>query len=321
MRVLVTGAAGFIGQAVVRHLASAGHEVRALVHRTRADVPSGVQVCRGDLTDGASLDVAVANVEAVCHLAGVTRVRDSFTDPLRYYQVNVAGTVALLAALDRADRRARLVFASTGAVYGSAAAQPISEEQPPHPENPYAGSKHAAEEAIRWQAATGRLGAVTLRAFNVAGAIDGLGDRDLTRLIPKLVAVSAGREQAVEINGTGRAERGFLHVADFASATEAALLACSPGQYRVYNVSGTRASVAEVVRTAREVCGKDIAVRHRPAGPEPAVVVGDNRRIQTELGWQPQRSQLKQIIHDAWTAERAAPAIGQMPGNKGVHKE
>lgn len=302
-RVLVTGAAGFAGQAVVRRLLHTGHQVTALVRRDDAGLPPEVRVCRADLLgDPGGLGAAVSDVDGVCHLAGATRVRESFADPVNHFRINVGGTVALLTALERVDRPVRLVFASSAAVYGTSTGQPTDEDQPVRPESPYADTKRAAELAVHWQALAGRLGAVTLRAFNLAGAVDGHGDPDRTRLVPKLVAVAAGREPVLEINGDGTAVRDFLHVADFATAAEVALSACLPGAHRIYNVSGARASVAEVVRAVHEVSGKDIPVRHRPPRPEPAVVVGDSTRIRNELGWRPRRSGLTEIAQDAWDA-------------------
>jgi nucleoside-diphosphate-sugar epimerase len=107
-------------------------------------------------------------------------------------RVNVGGTLNLLEALaaesERRGMAGRLVFASTAAVYGAPVEQPISESTPLAPLNPYPGTKIAAEEMVRWQAATGRLGAVTLRLFNAAGAVDGYADPDLSRIIPKVAA-------------------------------------------------------------------------------------------------------------------------------------
>lgn len=303
MRVLVTGAAGFVGRAVVGRLAQAGHAPVALLHQTERAFPCGVEVRRADLADQGAVDAAVGDVEAVCHLAAVTRVRESFADPVRFFRINVGGTLAVLDALARWPVPARLVFASTGAVYGVADVQPTSEREPAAPTTPYAASKSAAELAIQAQTMAGRLGAVSLRAFNVAGAFDGVGDGDLTRIVPKAVAVAAGREPVLEINGDGGAVRDFVHVEDLAEAFVLALEACQPGSYRVYNVGNLGTSVAEVVEAVTRISGRDVPTRHLPPKPEPAVITGDSARIRTELGWKPRRSTLDQIVSDAWDAE------------------
>ena len=303
MRVLVTGAAGFVGRALVARVAAAGHAPVALLHRAERTFPAGVEVRRADLTDQAAVDAAVRDVEAVCHLAALTRVRESFTDPLRFFRVNVGGTLAVLDPLARRREPARLVFASTGAVYGVTDVQPTSEREPPAPTTPYAASKYAAELAVQALTATGRLGAVTLRAFNVAGASAGVGDDDLTRVVPKAVAVAAGRQPVLEINGDGSAIRDFVHVDDLAEAFVLALEACQPGEYQVYNVGNLGLGVSEVIESVERVTGRAVPARHLPPKPEPAVVMGDSTRIRAELGWKPWRSTPDQIVSDAWHAE------------------
>ena len=303
MRVLVTGAGGFVGRAVVARMVAAGHTTVALLHHMELTFPAGVEVRRADLTKQAAVDAAVRDVHAVCHLAALTRVRESFADPVRFFRVNVGGTLAVLDALARQREPARLVFASTGAVYGAAEVQPTSEHQPAAPTTPYAASKYAAELAVQALTATGRLGAVTLRAFNAAGASAGLGDDDLTRIVPSAVAVAAGRQPVLEINGDGSAIRDFVHVDDLADAFVLALDACQPGTHQVYNVGNLGLSVSAVVESVERVTGRAVPVRHLSPRPEPAVVMGDSTRIRTELGWEPRRSSVDQIVSDAWHAE------------------
>jgi UDP-glucose 4-epimerase len=101
----------------------------------------------------------------VCHLAALTRGRDSFADSLTYYDVNVGGTLNLLMALDAVRETrppARFVFASTNVVYGSVHVGALSEDMEPHPESPYAWSKLAAEQFVAAYAATGAIGAITV---------------------------------------------------------------------------------------------------------------------------------------------------------------
>ncbi|GAA5103731.1 hypothetical protein GCM10023319_71780 [Nocardia iowensis] len=130
-------------------------------------VPAGLPVRTADLLDTDALTAAVRDRDVVCHLAGITRVRESFADPLRFFEVNVGGTVSLLRAM--AETRVRgLVFASTASIYGTPQRQPMSEDLPDNPPHPYAASKQAAESVIATQAATGDLAAVVLRLFNIA---------------------------------------------------------------------------------------------------------------------------------------------------------
>ncbi|WUI02305.1 NAD-dependent epimerase/dehydratase family protein [Spirillospora sp. NBC_00431] len=296
MRVLVTGAAGYAGYAVGRRLVAAGHDVDGLVRR-RAGVADGVRPVRGDLLDPDGLPGGP--YDGVCHLAALTRVRESFDDPLRYFTANVQGTVNLLRAVD-ADR---VVFGSTAAVYGTPERQPIPESEHTAPASPYGASKLAAEQAVRFHARTGAIGAVVLRTFNVAGSVEGRVDPDETRLIPKALAVAAGHAPHLEINGDGLAVREYLHVDDLAAAYVRALEAVRPGEERVYNVgSGAGAAVHEVVAAVEEATGRPVPTLRRPARPEPPVLVCDASAVRAGLGWRPERSALPEIIASSWNA-------------------
>src|ERR1700761_9055753 len=201
MRGLVTGAFGFIGTAVGRRLALAGHDVVAVTSRPLDEVTAPLfpgQILRADLRDQASVRAAVieAEADAVCHLAGLGKVRESFDHPGEYQAVNASGTKALLDALAAGTR---FVFASSVAVYGVPERQPVAEDTPLRPTSPYGESKAAAEQAVAKAAAGGELGAVCLRIFNAAGAVAGVADTDLSRVIPKALAVAAGDAPCVEV--------------------------------------------------------------------------------------------------------------------------
>lgn len=308
MRVLVTGAAGYVGRAVLRRLVDAGHDVVAMVRSTPVPAfPESVSLRTADLLEAGSVQAAVAGVDAVCHVAARTRVRESFADPLAYYKANVFGTVNLLEALahvaEPSIRTPSVVMASTGAVYGIPDEQPISEDTPPAPTNPYGSSKLAAEQVIRWQAETGTLGGVVLRAFNVAGAVDGYADPDDSRIIPKALAVAHGTAPRLDVNGDGTAIRDFVHVDDLASAFVAALAHCEPGKCSVFNVgTGVGASVRDVIEAVEQVTGRAVPVRWGPPKPEPPILLGDVSRIGPALDWTPKRSDLLTIVSDSWQA-------------------
>ncbi|WP_242886107.1 NAD-dependent epimerase/dehydratase family protein [Actinomadura litoris] len=297
MRVLVTGAAGYVGYAVGRRLVAAGHEVDGLVRRTGAVLPKGVRPVLGDLLDPGGLPRGP--YDGVCHLAALTRVRESFADPLGFFTVNVQGTVNLL----RAVEAARVVYGSTAAVYGTPERQPIPETEGTAPTSPYGASKLAAEQAVRFHARTGATGAAVLRTFNVAGSVDGRPDPDETRLIPKALAVAAGRAPRLEINGDGGAVREYLHVDDLAAAHVRTLEAVRPGEERVYNVgSGTGAAVRDVVAAVEEATGRAVPTLRRPPQPEPPLLLCEAAAIRADLGWRPARSSLPEIIASAWDA-------------------
>ncbi|TCP56989.1 UDP-glucose 4-epimerase [Tamaricihabitans halophyticus] len=305
MRVLVTGAAGFLGRAVSRALAARGHEVVALVH-SNGVVPHASEVLSGDLLIPGTLRAAVRNIDAVCHLAAATRVRESFEQPAHYWRLNMTGTLNLLdavSAVSTPSQPIRLVLASTAAVYGVPELQPITEDVVPVPLSPYGASKLAADQATAQVAALGSIGAVSLRSFNVAGAVDGVPDEDLSRVIPRVLAVQIGHATEMVVNGDGGVVRDYVHVADMAHAFLLALDACEPGAWRAYNVgSGQHVRVADVLAATEKATGRPVRTRYRPPANEPEILLADSTRIMRELGWQPRRSEISQIVADGWNA-------------------
>ncbi|OLT09372.1 hypothetical protein BJF90_44240 [Pseudonocardia sp. CNS-004] len=299
MRVLVTGASGFVGYAVAKLLIERGHYVLGLTRSSTSTLPEHVGRVHGNLSQDV-LRAALEHIDGVCHLAARTRVRESRTDPLGYWQTNVGGTLALLHAMSTTGTR-RLVLASTCGVYGDQATQPIDESAPPAPTSPYGTSKLAADNAAMDLADTCTIGAISLRAFNIAGALPAHPDPDETRLIPRIMAVQRGTAPELIVNGDGDAIRDFVHVADMAEAFALALEACEPGTARVYNIgSGRPTRVRDVISMVEEVTGRPVARRHVAPAAEPQELLADSKAIQTELGWNPQRSDLREIIQDAW---------------------
>jgi UDP-glucose 4-epimerase len=302
MKVLVTGASGFVGYAVATLLVEQGHEVTGLTRSGVSVLPKGVARLEGDLRTPGTVARVVAEVDGVCHLAGLTKVRESRAVPVDYWCTNLGGALAILNELASAQA-GRLVLASTCTVYGEQAKQPIGETADVATSSPYGTSKLAADQAAADLAATGAIGAISLRAFNVAGALPGHPDRDTTRIIPQLLAVQQGHRPELVINGDGTAVRDFIHVADMAAAFVLALHAGEQGTWRAYNVgSGHPSTVHDVITTAETVTGRPVPRRHTASAHEPTTLLADSTRIRSELGWRPEKSSLHEIISDAWTA-------------------
>lgn len=332
MRVLVTGAFGYVGRAVTLRLLEAGHEVVALTRRRREGAtvkPDGagfddagfdvddLHMVEADVRDRDRLRVAVKGIDGVCHLAALTRVRESFERPDEYHAVNVGGTAALLELLTSprvGDDNGTIAFvqASTAAVYGAAQSQPIVEDAVPAPTSPYGWSKLAAEQTVRdamqdamqVHAAWGGIGAVNLRVFNVAGSVAGYGDPDESRIIPRTLLAAAGRRPPLALNGDGSAVRDFVHVDDVARAYLLALGHSRAGGFRTYNVGATGASVREIIAAVESVTGRRVPIEQRPPQPEPPMLLADTRRIRAELGWKPERSSLEEMVADTWAVLR-----------------
>jgi UDP-glucose 4-epimerase len=310
MRVLVTGGAGYIGSVVAAQLLYAGHEVAVLDDLSKGHrnaVPHGASFVAGRVHDvtAAELD----GVDGVLHFAARSLVGESVRDPAAYWENNLVGTLRLLAAM-RAAGVPRLVFSSTAATYGSPTESPITEATPTAPINPYGQSKLAVDLLLAGWAPAHGLAAVSLRYFNVGGALAGLGERHdpETHLIPNILAVALGRRDSVDVFGVdyptrdGTAVRDYLHVADLGRAHLAALdAAVSPG-HTVYNLgTGTGYTVREVLAACREITGHPIPAVDRERRPgDPPTLVASPDRITADLGWSAKHG-LHQIVADAWT--------------------
>ena len=164
---------------------------------------------------------------------------------------------------------------------------------------PLRSSPRRPRSAIRPE--LGTIGAITLRTFNVAGAADGYGDPDTTRIIPRALLVADGQAEHLDVYGDGLAVREYVHLSDLAAAYAAALDIADPAGHRIYNVgSGVGVSVREVIETVERVTGRPVLVRWGQPVSEPRELRGDYSRIRTELGWRPSRPSMETIVADAW---------------------
>jgi UDP-glucose 4-epimerase len=315
MRVLVTGGAGYIGSVVTAQLLSGGHEVVVVddLSTGHADaVPQGAVFHHLPIT---ALDPVLGDwdIEAVIHFAAKSLVGESMAEPALYWRNNVVGTVALLDSL-RARRIGRIVFSSSAATYGQAEEQPIHEDAPARPTSAYGASKLAIDMALTDYARSYGMTAVSLRYFNVAGALhtasgQSYGERHSpeTHLIPNALKAVAGDGGAMQLFGTdyptedGTCVRDYIHVVDLADAHIKALSVGAPGEHHIVNLgSGTGYSVRQVLDSVQRVTGSAVPVveQDRRAG-DPPVLVASNDRATSLLGWTPQLG-LDDMIADAW---------------------
>jgi UDP-glucose 4-epimerase len=313
MKLLVTGGAGYIGSVVAAQLVESGHEVVVLDDLSTGHddaVPDGARLVAGRVHDAAS--VLDPSFDGVLHFAAKSLVAESVERPELYWDNNVVGTLALLAAM-RATGVRRLVFSSTAATYGDPVSTPIRESDPPVPINPYGRGKLAVDMLISDEARAHGLAGVSLRYFNVGGAYRRFGERHdpETHLIPNVLMVPAGQREAVQVFGTdydtrdGTCVRDYLHVVDLSRAHLLALHAAVPGEHRVYNLgSGTGYTVREVVEACRRVTGHPVPTVDRERRPgDPPVLVASSELIKAELGWTPELN-LDRIVADAWEFAR-----------------
>ena len=324
-KVLVTGGAGYIGSHVAKLLAAEGFTPVTLdnLGRGHAHAMRWGPLERADLNDGPALAAVFARhrPQAVLHFAALSNVGESVADPLLYYRNNVAGSLALVAAMRAAGCR-HIVFSSTAATYGTPETQPITEDAPALPLNPYGASKAMVERILADADAAHGLGHVALRYFNAAGA-DPEGEigeehDPETHLIP--LALRAQHEGGpLSVFGDdyptpdGTCIRDYIHVSDLAQAHLLALRWLMAGRpSRVFNLgNGAGFSVREVIAAVEAVTGRPVPHRIAPrrAG-DPPVLVADAARAREELGWVPARPGLETQIADAHAWFRRTRQIG-----------
>jgi UDP-glucose 4-epimerase len=232
--ILVTGGAGYIGSHAVLALKQAGYDVIVLDnlsygHRELVEQVLQVELIVGDTSDRALLDqiFTTHNITAVMHFAAYIAVGESVTDPAKYYQNNVTGTLTLLEAMVAASIN-KFVFSSTCALYGIPKTVPLVEDHPQDPISPYATSKWMVERILSDFDKAYGLQSVCFRYFNAAGADpNGLLGEDHTpetHLIPLVLFAAMGKQESVSIFGTdyptrdGTCIRDYIHVTDLAQA-------------------------------------------------------------------------------------------------------
>jgi len=321
MRILVTGAAGFIGSIVTEQLVDLGHQVIALDNLKnghRAAVHPGAQFVQGDLLDREWLMdfMTKTPTDAVVHLAAEALIDVSMRDPGLFYRVNFVGGLNLLDAMVQAGIK-RMVFSSTAATYGEPDQIPILETSRQKPVNPYGESKLAFEQMMEWYRLAHGLKYVTLRYFNACGATARFGEyhEPETHIIPILFEVALGQRPEFQLYGTdydtpdGSCIRDYIHVVDIANAHVRGLAKIDElgaGSFNMGNATGY--SNCQVIEATRQVTGKPIKVVPAPRrSGDPARLVASSSRIRQELGWEPRYPDLTTMIETAWKWRLAHP--------------
>jgi UDP-glucose 4-epimerase len=282
-RAVVTGGAGFIGSHIADRLTPAC-EVCVLDRLSSGSVsnlPAGVSLTQGDVRDRQTLDRVVDGADVIFHEAGLVSVAESVASPEESHDVNATGTLRVLESARRAD--ARVVLASSAAVYGVPAEVPIAETQPKAPTSPYGLDKLAADHYARLYADLYGLETVALRYFNVYGPGQ---SGDYAGVIGTFLD-QARAGGPLTVHGAGTQTRDFVHVEDVVDANLAAAVTDATG--RAFNVGTGRAhSIADLARIVRDLAGTAPAVTHTDAreGDIPAsrADISRSRRV---LGYEP----------------------------------
>ncbi len=265
MRFLVTGGAGFLGAALANRLVEDGHDVWVIDDLSAGDrsrLDPRVLFTRGSVLDRPKLWTLLQGVDCVYHLAARVQVAESILYPREYNEVNVGGTVSVMEAMRDAGVH-RVVFTSSGAVYGEQAHQPVREDQLPNPQSPYAVSKLAAEYYVRTIGVLWGIETVILRIFNAYGPGQNLPP-SYPPVVPRFLQ-QALRGGSLVVFGGGAQTRDFVYVDDVVDALVAAATAPDVDR-RIINVgSGRETSVNELVRLVAEAVGKEVDVIYSPA--------------------------------------------------------
>lgn len=294
MRVLITGGAGFLGSALANRLVGPNTEGRHTV-LALDDLSGGagdprridahVLFVRGDVKDVPNLWTLLQGVDCVYHLAARVRVPESIHYPSDYNDCNVGGTVALMEAV-RDTGVKRVVFASSGAIYGEQACQPIDEDRPPNPNSPYAVSKLAAEYYVSTLGALYGIETVSLRIFNAYGPGQELPP-SFSPVIPHLLkqALTGG---SLVIFGDGTQTRDFVYVDDVVDALVATSTAGEVNRTVINIGSGQEVAINELAARIAHNAGRTVSMLHnRTQGGGVSRLVADVRRARALLNWAP----------------------------------
>lgn len=292
MRYLVTGGAGFIGSALANQLVKNGHEVVVLddlSNGVRQNLAPNILFQRGDVNDVPRLWSLLQGVDCVYHLAARVSVAESLHYANEYNHTNVGGTVSLMDAMRTADVR-RIVFASSGSIYGAQYEQPVHEDDVPEPDSPYAVSKYAAEQYVRCIGRIHNIETVSLRIFNAYGAGQSLPVSHAP-VVPRFMqqVLTGG---SVVIHGDGSQTRDFVHISDVVAALIAASTATNVDQQVINVGSGEETSINELAATIGKVTNRSVYTLYPNTENKGGVerLVAEISRARSLLDYRPQFS-------------------------------
>ena len=331
--ILVTGGAGYIGSHTCVELLNAGHEVVVLdnlsnsveesLNRVQQLTGKTLSFIQGDIRDTQALDqlFSVHSIDAVIHFAGLKAVGESQQSPLTYFDNNIAGSISLVQAMQRAAVF-NLVFSSSATVYDEANISPLNETMPTGiPSNNYGYTKLIVEQLLeKLTIADARWSIALLRYFNPVGAHKSgrMGEDPQgipNNLMPYITQVAVGRRDKLSIYGNdyhtvdGTGVRDYIHVVDLANAHLCALNnRLEQRGCRAWNIgTGNGSSVLEVKTAFEQVNGVAVAFEFAPRREgDVAISFADNARAMAELAWIPQYT-LNDMLADSWQWQQQNP--------------
>ncbi|KAG6755587.1 hypothetical protein POTOM_041420 [Populus tomentosa] len=334
IHVLVTGGAGFIGSHAALRLLKDGYRVTIVDNLSRGNIgavkvlqelfpePGRLQFIYADLGDPKTVNIIFSQnaFDAVMHFAAVAYVGESTMDPLKYYHNITSNTLVVLEAMAANDVKT-LIYSSTCATYGEPEKMPITEVTPQVPINPYGKAKKMAEDIILDFSKNSDMAIMILRYFNVIGSDpEGrLGEaprpelREHGRISGACFDAARGIIPGLKVKGTdykthdGTCIRDYIDVTDLVDAHVKALQKAMPGKVGIYNVgTGKGRSVKEFVKACKKATGVDIKVDYLPRRPgDYAEVFSDPSKINLELNWTAQYTDLQKSLQTAWRWQKS----------------
>lgn len=324
MSILVLGGAGYIGSHTVYELIRNNEDAVVIDNletgHEKAIHPKA-KFYLGDIKDKDFLNSVFAkeDISSVIHFAAYSLVGESMTNPLKYYENNLYGTMVLLQSMVKNNIK-NIVFSSTCATYGKPKTLPISEKEENNPINPYGETKLSMEKMIKWTCSAHNMKYTALRYFNACGAdLSGEIGEDHSpesHLIPLVLEVANNKRDFITIFGNdyktpdGTCIRDYIHVLDLAQAHILAVKRLENGfDSDIFNLgTGKGFSVKEIIEHSRKVTGHKIPAKigeRRPGDPDELVAVPD--KAINDLGWTPVYSDLDKIIETAWIWHKNHP--------------
>ncbi|MBP3041360.1 UDP-glucose 4-epimerase GalE [Bacillaceae bacterium Marseille-Q3522] len=324
MSILVLGGAGYIGSHAVYGLIETGYDVVVfdnLETGHKEAIHKDAAFYKGDMRNADDLRKVFKKeqIDGVIHFAANSLVGESMQNPLKYYDNNVHGAQVLLQVMIESNVK-HIVFSSTAATYGEPKEVPITEVCVTNPTNTYGETKLAMEKMMKWCHVAHGIEFVSLRYFNVAGArhIGEIGEdhHPETHLIPLVLQVPLGQREFISIFGDdydtpdGTCIRDYIHVEDLIDAHILALRYLqNGGKSDIFNLGSSQGfSVKAIIDAARDVTKHEIPAKiaSRRAG-DPSTLIASSEKAKKILGWQPKRTEIRQIIEDAWNWHQVAP--------------
>lgn len=323
MNLLVLGGAGYIGSHFVKLSLKLGHKVIIVDNLLTGhvqSVPEKATFYKGDIRDRIFLNKVFEEnkIDACIHFAASSLVGESMTNPIKYFDNNVYGTIILLETMEKHNVK-KIVFSSSAATYGAHEKMPITEEYETNPTNPYGESKLMMEKMMKWADVAYELKYVSLRYFNVAGASSDktIGEDHLpeTHLIPIVLQVPLEKREFITIFGDdyktfdGTCIRDYIHVEDLADAHIKALEYLNKGnESNTFNLgTETGYSNLQIVETARKVTKHPLPMKigERRLG-DPDKLVATYKKAKRLLGWEPSKK-IEDVIGSAWGFHQTHP--------------